>query len=165
MPKEVLMKRFHEIELEKSFDLIQTSQNIRIQVSIFFATVNLGALSFGVSQEKAVFFVFAAILFWVMIIIDNAIRAMLAHAYYRVIHIHKLYVKDDVSFSPHINSRLAAAIMNIATMKNDDEQLKAVQTSIIRVRNTYGFWLPLIASIIEIASGLFLWKVLGWSLI
>jgi len=165
MNKKIEMNKFHEIELEKSFDLIQTSQNLRIQVGIFFATANLGALSIGVSQEKAVFFVFAAILFWVMMIIDGAIRSMIVHAYYRVIHIHKLYVKGDGTFSPYIYGRLASAVMEISNIKDESEQLRVIRTSLFRIRNRYGFWLPILISVLEIAAGLFLWMALGWTLI
>ena len=127
MTKDGAMKKFHEIELEKSFDLIQTSQNLRIQVSIFFATVNLGTLSFGVSQSKSVFFLFAASLFWIMIIIDNAISSMLAHAYYRVIYLHKLYVEGDLAFSPNIHSRLAERIAKAINMEDGGRQLQTAK--------------------------------------
>ena len=162
--KEIEMNRFHEIELEKSYALIQTLENLRIQVGIFFATVNLGTLSFGVSQEKVIFFFFAALLFWIMVFIDNANRGMLTHAYYRVTYLHKIYVKGDVTFSPHTNSRLANEVMKITNMKNGSDQLKALKRLPLRIRNLYGFWFPIIASLIEIAVGLFLWNDLGWSL-
>jgi hypothetical protein len=163
--KEIEMSRFHEIELEKSYGLIQTLENLRIQVGIFFATVNLSTLSFGVSQEKAIFFFFAALLFWVMVVIDLAIRGMLTHAYYRVTYLHKLYVKGDITFSPHTNSRLAGEVVKITNMKDSNEQLNALKHLPSRVRNLYGFWLPIIASFVEIVAGLLLWNQLGWSLI
>lgn len=162
--KEIEMNRFHEIELEKSYDLIQTLENLRIQVGVFFATANLGTLSFGVSQEKAAFFLFAALLFWIMVIIDNAIRGMLTHAYYRVTYIHELYVKDDVTFSPHTNSRLAGEVMKIMNIKNESERLKTLKSLPVSIRNLYGFWLPIAVSLIEIAVGLFLWIGLAWSI-
>jgi hypothetical protein len=166
MKKEVVMGKFHEIELQKSFDLIQTCQNLRIQVSTFFATVNLGVLSFGVSQSKAVVFFFAAVLFWIMIAIDNSIGAMLAHAYYRVIYLHKIYVSGDITFSPHIHSNLAREIATaVKNTKSDNELLQNVK----KMKNSFykarlGFWLPVIASLAEIAIGLYLWIGLGWSL-
>ena len=163
--EEIAMNRFHEIELEKSYDLILTIETLRIQVGIFFATVNLAVLSYGVSQEKVVFFLFAALLFWAMTIIDNASRSMLTHYYYRIAHLHKQYVKGDITFSPNTYSRLASEVIKIANMKNSSERLNALKFLPLRVKNLYGFWLPIIASVIEIAIGLYLWKGLGWLLI
>lgn len=159
------MNRFHEIELEKAYDLILTIENMRIQVGIFFATVNLGVLSYGVSQTKVVFFLFAALLFWAMTIIDDAARRMLTHYYYRVAHLHRRYVKGDNTFSPNTYSGLANEVKSIAGLRTDSERLAALKYLPLRKRNLYGFWLPIIASIIEIVAGLYLWKVLGWVII
>ena len=163
MSKKIEMNKLHEIELEKSFELIQTSQNLRMQVSIFFATVNLGTLSFGVSQGKVIFFLFAALLFWVMIIIDYAIRGLLTHAYYRITLIRKYYLEKDQTFSSHALSRLASEVNRIVNITNKDEQIKALKS--LPFKNLYGFWLPIIASLVEIAFGIYLWRVLGWSII
>jgi hypothetical protein len=159
------MNRFHEIELEKAYDLILTIENMRIQVGIFFATVNLGVLSYGVVQAKVMFFLFAALLFWAMIVIDDAARKMLTHYYYRVAHLHKKYVRGDNTFSPNTFSRLANEIKTIASMKTDSERLVALKYLPLKRRNLYGFWLPVMASMIELAAGLYLWKVLGWTII
>jgi len=165
MKKKNEMSKFHEIELEKLYESIQTTQNLRIQVSIFFGTVNLGALSFGVSQQKVIFFMFAAILFWSMAIIDNALRQSVAHAYYRIIYIHKTYVVGDSSFTPHAFSGLAARIMHSIKTNRGNNLVNALHRAPSHANNFYGFWLPIVASIFEIALGIFLWLKLGWLLI
>jgi hypothetical protein len=81
------------------------------------------------------------------------------------VYLHKLYVKGDINFSLHINSRLADEALKIANMKKSEEQPKALKFLPLRVGYLYGFLITIIASIIEIAMGLFLWKVLGWSII
>lgn len=165
MDKKIEMNKFHEIELEKSFDLIQTIQSLRIQVSIFFATVNLGALSLGVSQKRAIFFLFAALLFGVMLVVDLTIRSFLAHAYYRVLHIHSLYAKGDNTFLPYTTSRLAREVRGILKIRNETERIKVLKSLPMKVKNLIGFWFPVIASLIEIGVGLYLWLGVSWQLI
>jgi hypothetical protein len=50
-------------------------------------------------------------------------------------------------------------------MKNNEEQVKALRGIALRRLNPQGFWLPMLASLLEIAIGLFLWVTLKWSLI
>ncbi len=159
------MNKFHEIELEKLFDWTQALASLRVQVGIFFATANVGALSLGVSQAKADFFLFAALLFWALMLVDIGIRFVLAHTYYRIFCLHKLYVNGDTTFSPLTYSRLATKVAKVVNMENITDQKKALWILPLKNLNFYGFWLPLLASVIEIAFGLFLWIELKWPLV
>jgi len=159
------MNRFHEIEVEKLHETILSTENFRLQSGIFFATVNLGVLSFAVSQQKAALFFFAAVLFWVMIPIDFSARKGLTSYYYRILYLHKKYVRNDKDYSPNRLSKLAQEVQKILNLPNDqDKNLKLISIP-WRVRNLFGFWLPISASLVEIVVGVVLWQVLRWHLV
>lgn len=159
------MNKFHEIEIEKLYDTILTTENLRIQIGIFFATINLGALGIAVTQEKAIIFFFAAALLLIMVPLDLTARKTLASAYYRVASLHKKYTKNDSDYSPNRFSRLTQETLRILNLPKDHDKFSELKSSPLRIKTRYGFWLPIVGSVMEICLGLSLWLLIGWPLI
>jgi hypothetical protein len=156
--------KFHQIEVEKVFDAILSIQNSRIQLGTFFGTVNLTALSAAFSIQKAGIFFFAAALLWLFMILDNAGLAALLGFYSR-----SLQLKDR--FAPNDNDNFLNIILlglyrkhilRIRSIDEREKRMRAFRTLPIKVPSVYGFWIPLLASLIEVAIGLITWLVFGW---
>lgn len=159
------MNKFHEIEIAKLYETVLSIENFRLQSGIFFATINLGVLSFAATQEKSVFFFFGAILFWIMIPIDYSGRKGLTACYYRIAYLHKKYVKNDKEFSPKRFSVVAQETQRVLNLPEGHDKNATLRSIPWRTRNLLGFWLPIGASLIEIILGILLWQFMGWSLI
>jgi hypothetical protein len=157
------MNKFHEIEIGKLYEKILSVENLRIQIGTFFATINLGVLSIAISQEKAILLFFAAILFWIMIPIDLSAARILTDCYYRVTYLHKKYVKNDVDYSPSRFSKVAKEASRILALPKDQDKTAMLRSIPWKLKNLFGFWFPLGASLVQIAAGIILWKIFGWA--
>jgi len=72
------LDRFHEIEIEKVFEAMVNVQNLRLQAGIFFATANLGGLSYAFSTSKAGIIFFTSLLIIAHVLIDSRARISFA---------------------------------------------------------------------------------------
>ena len=158
------MNKFHEIEIQKLYDVLLTTENLRIQLGIFFATISLGALGIAITQEKSIIFFFSAIFLLIMVPVDLKARRTLASTYYRVAYLHKKYVKNDNDYSPKI-SKLAQEALRILDLPKNQDKTAELRSISVRVISPLGFWLPISVSLVEIIIGILLWQLMGWSLI
>jgi hypothetical protein len=158
------MNKFHEIEIEKLFEMILSIENFRLQAGIFLATSNLGVLGYAVTQEKIILFFFGAILFLLLIPLDIYGRRGLVGCYYRLSILHRKYVRSEKDYLPNMFSATAQEVKRILALSDDKDKMRRLRSAPWRVNNLLGFWLPVIASIIEIVTGTILWKIMGWSL-
>lgn len=162
------LDRFHEIELEKLIEGIIALHQLRMQSAVFFGTVNLAALGIALSAEKALVLFFAGLLLWMLMAVDMVTRASVAAYYYRALQLQKRFAPDDDGFLTMLPGSSVTYARDIAERSHQDGQtlvLGYLPLRSLRVQSRLGFWLPLVASLLEIAAGLFFWLVLGWSVI
>jgi hypothetical protein len=164
--KKLPLDKIHEIEVEKVFEAMITIQNLRIQSGIFFGTVNLGALGIAFTTQKAGLIVLASLLLWAFIWIDFRGRAALAAMYYRALQLKNKYApEDDDSFLNILNTgSMELRLREIEKIPDRAKRIKSVRQYPMRHGGYSGFWIPLLASLIEIFSGLILWSIFKWSL-
>lgn len=158
------LTKFQEIEVQKVAEAILSIYTLRIQVGTFFGTVNLSALSIAVTVKQAGIFFFAASVMWLFILIDRIAVQTLARYYFRAFQLQQLFSPDEITF------------LTIAVLKGWPRQIRKImkqpkdtQRQMVhklgrRTTSMFGFWIPLVGSIIEIAAGVILWLYLNWNL-
>lgn len=157
--------QFHEIEMQKIFDGTLALHNLRLQASTLFGTANIATLGIMINSQKAGMLLFAAALLWAAMFVDLVIMSFLARFYYRG------FVLQE-KFSPNTRSTFLLIfagqredqIREIAKISDERKRIKAIRWLNIKTPTISGFWLPLLASIVEITIGLILWLYVGWSL-
>lgn len=162
------LDRFHEIELERLIEGIITLHHLRMQVGVFFGTVNLAALGVALTTQKALVVFFAGILLWMLIAADMVARASVAAYYYRALKLQERFAPNDDGFLTMLPGSSVTYARDIAKISDLDGQhlvLGYLPLRSLRVQSNLGFWLPLAASLLEIAAGVVFWLALGWSLI
>ena len=156
--------RFHEIEWDKLFVGLATIQTNRANVAIFFATMNLGVMSFSISLKIGLISIFAGIWLWLFIFLDAIQRGYLVAAYYRIIKLRKLYgLKNRIEYmeANYLNALTNKRLEEIMEMEDVNDRVKALRLFRIRSRTYLSFYIPLAASITEIAIGIWLWSTKG----
>jgi hypothetical protein len=162
------LDRFHEIELERLMEGIIALHHLRMQAGVFFGTVNLGALAVAVTTQKAMVLFFAGVLLWMLIAVDMVSRISVAAYYYRCLKLQERFAPGDDGFLTMLPGSSVTYARDIANLSDLDGQtlvLGYLPLRSLRVQSNLGFWLPLAASLLEIAAGLVFWLVLGWPLI
>ena len=161
------LDRYHEIEIEKLFDAAISFHQIRIQIGTFFGTVNLATASIAISTQKARLLLIAGIMLWPFIYLDHYGRLALVSLYARSHRLHTRF-SGPASYSPIapiLNPRWVSELDRIIESSDDDNTLQHRIAALHIVRwSRSGFWMPLIASCIEVISGIVLWKVSNWTL-
>ncbi len=157
------LDRFHEIEIEKVLDGIVATQNLRIQIASFFGTANLALLSIAFSTQKAMLLLFAGALIWVFLVIDMRTRRALAVYYYRSLQLQARFAPNDndvyVSVLP---DPMASWVRELSRVPQKELQINKLLSPPLRAQSVSAFWLPLIASIVEVGIGLTLWLGFSW---
>jgi hypothetical protein len=152
--------------VQEVFKAMMAIQNFRIQSGIFFGTVNVGALGVALSTQKAGLFFFAAVLMWAFMWIDIRGRSALAGFYYRGIQLLQQFAPEDNDSFLNIIlvGIMDSPIRKIAKLPEREKRLRALRMLPLKSPVVSGFWLPLIASLVEIAAALIAWLVLHWTL-
>jgi len=161
------LDKFHEIEMGKVFDAILSIQNQRIQFGTFFGTANLAVLSIAFSTQKAGLLFFGSALFWILAVIDIIRRRERVMLYFRGLQLQEQFAPNDSdTYLTLLSSkRLESSIRQVASISDREQRTKALLSLPFRKPSSFGgFWLPVGASLIEIAAGLVLWLIFSWSL-
>jgi uncharacterized membrane protein len=93
MPKQELSK-FHEIELEELYKALHSTKNLQLQMTSFFGTANLAVLSLAFSSQKSGLFLFAALLIWMVVILNSRSRRSVVTYHYRILQMSQKYSND-----------------------------------------------------------------------
>jgi len=158
------LTKFHEIELEKIYEAILSTKNMRLQMASFFGTANLAALSLAFSTRRASLFIFSAFLIWSFVILDGRSRRSVIAYYYRMLKMGQNYSTDDgfyFNFTPGSELDYVRKLMN---KKTEEDQIEGLRKIPLRNQSVSAFWFPLLASIVEIVIGIIFWIFLGWQL-
>jgi hypothetical protein len=161
------LDKFHEIEIQQVFEAIVNVQNSRIQTGIFFGTLNLGAIGIAFTLQKAGIILLSSLLLIGFIVVDIRGRSALAGLYYRALQLQKLFAPNepDTFLSIIMLGFLDKQIKLIEQIQDRNSRLKALRTLPIRSPGLVSFWLPLLAFIIEVILGFYLWYSNIWAVI
>ncbi|MBV6506728.1 MAG: hypothetical protein ILNGONEN_02310 [Syntrophorhabdaceae bacterium] len=86
--------RFSEIEIQKVFDALLSTQNLRVQIGTFFGSASLTTLGIAFSVQKSGLVIIAALFFWISILMDFITRGTLLSYYYRALVLQKKFSPD-----------------------------------------------------------------------
>ncbi|MFC2037810.1 hypothetical protein ACFLYD_07595 [Chloroflexota bacterium] len=162
------LDRFHEIELEKTLDAIFGVQSLRVQVAVFFGTVNLAALGVALTTGKAIVVFFAAALLLLFAATDFGARLGIAALLRRVTRLQVRYAPNDTDFLEMFPGTEVKWAQEMATRSGPREANRFLgYTPIPNLahQSVLGFWLPLAASLVEIGVGFTLWIGFNWPLL
>lgn len=165
------LDKFHEIELEKVFDALLSIHNYRVQVGIFFGTVNLAALGVALTSQKSLVLIFAGVLLWILIVLDFGSALSLSGYYYRAIELQDRFAPDDEDFLKMFSGTAFLWARESAEISEGERHISIaghhlpVSLRSLRTQSVAGFWLPLAASFVEIAAGFVTWLVFSWSFV
>jgi hypothetical protein len=162
---EIGLNRFYEIEFEKLFDGIVSWQTLRMQMGTFFGTVNLAALSIAFTTQRSGLVIFAAVLLWLFCIIDMSTVNSLNRLYVRSTQLQDRFApgEDNTFLTVIPSNRRRRQVRLVLNTPPGDKRDRMISHMGLRMPNIVGFWLPLVASLIEIGAALTLSAVFQWS--
>jgi hypothetical protein len=158
---------YHKMKIEEIFARTRALTNMRVQILTFFGTVSLTTLGFALGNQKAGLLFIAAGISMLTVVADSFARRHQGALYYRGLQLERKYTPEGehalldtyvaVAAGPGFSARLLA----IADLRDQGTRVLALR----RTRSSiFGFWLPLLITLIEIVAGTLLWLIKGWSL-
>lgn len=144
--KQTEIPEYHKLELGEIFQKTRVMETIRIQLGIFIGTVNLSVLGVAFSTDKiGICFIAIGTLFVFVLIDMFVVRIVLRKLYFRGFELENKYSPDPEKSFFHFR-------LNGSKNKPYMRRLSFA-----------GFWLPVIASLCELALAIYL-LFSGWSL-
>lgn len=158
--------RFSEIEIQKVFDALLSTQNLRVQIGTFFGSASLTTLGIAFSVQKSGLVIIAALFFWISILMDFITRGTLLSYYYRALVLQKKFSPDksESFLGIFLSPKTEENIHQIIAIPEQNKRLRALRRLPFHSPGTNGFWIPLTVSFIEIGLGIILWRIFGWNL-
>lgn len=162
------MNKFSEIELNKTFDTLQALLTLRYQFGATIATLLSVLLSIAFASRSAGIVIGSAVILWVYVYLEGALRGAVASHYCRCIQLQlKFAPGDDLAFTS-LRSLMSAAqerrIREVAQFSDANAASGGLRYIGFRYPTLAGFWIPLVASIVLIVMGTILWRRAGWPL-
>jgi len=162
-------KKLNEIEIGKLIDSLNSSQNMRIQIAIFFATIYVMGIIGYFSESKAAFLFFSSFIPVFYGTADYFICRNLYGFYYRAQRILKEqnYQEEESIFEiitlSLVNHRKKADfIKEILGIKKEEERYKLINNLPLRRPSILGFWIPLILFLGQLIYSSRLVYCYGW---
>lgn len=160
----VQMNEYYKLELSQVVERINSLENIRLQLGIFFGTANLTVLGTAMYSHKAgVLFVAAAIML-VFLFLDRRFRALHVAYFYRGLQLQKRFATyDEDTFLKTLPGEIATEARRIAKMENLQDRKTKLSTFSTPFRSIF-FRLSSLVIIGEVVVGILLWLVFNWDL-
>ncbi len=159
-----VLNKFHEIELEQLYEAILSTKNLRLQLASFFGTANLAVMSLAFTSQKAGLFLFAALLIWIAVLLDSRSRRSVVTYYFRILQMSHEYSNDDGFYFNFIPSTSLDYVHKLLRYDDKEKQIEGLRKIPLRSQSVSAFWLPILASIIEVIIGVIFWQILGWNI-
>ena len=164
------INKFYEIELQQVFDAVLSLQNLRVKLGTFFGTINLAAFSIAISTQKSGTLFIAAVCIWVFILLDYGVRRTLIGCCLRGFQLAKKFCLDEEDdnyfhiFMLFMRRDRASKLKEIEKITDKDKLINALRKMPKRSPSIIGFWIPLVASLLEILIALLLIFHFKWPL-
>jgi len=164
------LDKYHEIELQHVFDAMTHTQNLRIQVGVFFGTVDLGAIGIAFSQRSSGLIFLGIGLIIGLLLVDSVARRHLLYLSYRATQLRERYAyRDSQSFFPQSGwvKYSAADLERILATSDMDRPLAIQRLNHLFLRSMLvgvSFLLPLGAVVAQFILALIMWQVFEWQL-
>jgi hypothetical protein len=158
------LDRFHEIEIEKISEGMQSFQGMRVQFFTFFGTIDLAVVSIAFSAQKAGMLFLAGIIMWISVFVDMVLVSILARYYYRAFVLEERYAPADTDtfLSIFFMDRLGVKIKKIANLPQE-KRAKELNRLPVKHLMISGFWVPVCIGLAEMGLGLLLVFQFNWS--
>lgn len=156
---------YYKLELTQAVERVNSIENTRIQLGIFFGTANITVLGAAYYLQRAGVFLIAAMIILMFILIDKRLRALNIAYFYRALQLQKKLVPDDAeTFLQLLPGDIAIEARKISELKNLESRKNVLLRSHFSRRSVY-FRLGVSIAIGEIVVGFLLWYVFKWALV
>lgn len=158
------LDKFHEIEIQKIFDAMISFHKVRMQAVAFIGTVEIGAISIGLGEQKAGILVAAGVVIWIALLLDVTIVGILARFYYRALMLEAQFAPgdNDTFLTLLFMDDLGARVRRISSLPTKKERIRELKLLPVKPLTLPGFWIPFGIGVCEIAIGLMLFASNGW---
>lgn len=166
---EKIEHKIFDFELEKLVDSLNTTQNLRLQVGVFFGTINLAALGIALQIHTTSLIIIAALTMLLFIFCDIVLIRTIYGFYYRAIKIlrDKYAYKEETIFDMFmlfLRKEKIAKIREISNLPSIDDRLNQLRKLPFITATVMGFWAPLLLLFFEVGFAIYLNCFQGWKL-
>jgi len=158
---------YHKMEIEEIFARTRALTNLRVQILTFFGTVSLTTLGFALGNQKAGLLFIAAGISMLTVVADSFARRHQGALYYRGLQLERKYTPEgehallDTYVAVAAGQGFSAKLLALADLRDQETRVRALRHA---RGSIFGFWLPVLITLVEVVVGAFLWLVEGWSL-
>lgn len=163
------MDDFHRFEAEKVFDALIALQSQRIQLGVFFGTINLTAIGIALTTRLPAVLVLSAFFPILCLLLDMFLRSITYPYCLRARGLHHLLAPhQETSFLKlsgwFLGPRVLQELERSTLPSLETATSRQLWGAIICTAPFFGFCVPLIAATFQILIGILLWSHCGWDL-
>lgn len=159
---------FWQMELHKLLDVLNSAQNIRLQLGIFFALTNLIGLALAFSFKASSLMLLTGSIMIIFMFADFLMVRTIYGYYYRAIRI----LNDNLNYSEEsifdmfmlfLRLDKIKLIHKIVEEKDNIKRYKLLRKLPIRHPTILGFWAPLLVFLTEAILSFYLYYMYYWT--
>lgn len=159
----------NDLELDKLVDSLNTTQNLRLQVGIFFGTINLTALGVALQIQTTSLIIIAALTMLLFIFCDIVLIRTIYGFYYRAITIlrDKYEYEEETIFDMFmlfLRKEKLVKIYAISKIHKKEIRMKELRKLPFVTATVMGFWAPVSLLFFEVGCAIYLTIVVHWPL-
>jgi hypothetical protein len=158
--------RFHEIELNNLSEAMLKIHELRIQVFIFFATVDVGALSVAFNTQKASVVFVGGIFLCLGVVFDLVQLGVFIRFLSRALILEAQFspADKDTYLSLFFHTELIEKMRKTIDEPDGGERIKKITSLSRRTLLRSTFWLPGTVALAQFALALIMWSSGMWTL-
>lgn len=161
--------KIFDFELEKLVDSLNTTQNLRLQVGIFFGTINLTALGIALQIHTTSLIIIAALTMLLFIFCDIVLIRTIYGFYYRALTIlrDKYEYEEETIFDMFmlfLRKEKVTKIHEISKIPSIEERMNKLRRLPFLTATIMGFWAPLSLLFFEVGFAIYLNCFQHWKL-
>lgn len=156
---------YYKLELTQAVERLNSIENTRIQLGIFFGTANVTVLGAAFYLQRAGVILIAAMILLIFILIDKRFRALNIAYFYRGLQLQKTLAPDDTeTFLQLLPGDIATEARKISELKNLDSRKDRLLRPRFLSRSVF-FRLGFSIAVGEIVVGFLLLYIFKWALV
>jgi len=150
--------KLQEMEIDKLFGSLNSTQDFRLRLGIFLGTVNLAGVGSGVTYEKPFVIIIASFLMPIFMIADFVLLKNIYSYYYRGKKVLKSLSYDETNFFDMFmqifDDRVRNSLQRIMSIEDENVALKELRKLPYRNQIFLGFFAPAMAFVVEFTYGI-----------
>jgi hypothetical protein len=155
---------YYKLELTQAVERVNSLENTRMQLGIFFGTANVTVLGAAFYLQRAGVLFVAAMVMLTFALIDKRFRALNIAYFYRALQLQKkLAPKDKETFLQLLPGDIATEAREIYELKNLEDRKDVLLRSRFSSRSIF-FRLAISIAVGELVVGFLLWYIFKWAI-